>query len=61
MVQSVNSGALGVVVKVNRALAKILKLWGEEAGQHIVDYVLMITIILTFLLSTIWLIGWSAR
>ena len=48
-------------MKVNRALAKILKLWGEEAGQHIVDYVLMITIILTFLLSTIWLIGWSAR
>jgi len=45
---------------VNRAVALIL-LWSEETGQDIADYALMLAIILAFLLSTIRLIGWSAR
>jgi len=46
---------------VNRAVAQILKLWGEETGQDIADYALMLAIVLAFLLSMIRLIGWSAR
>lgn len=60
MVQSVQIGAWGVS-SVNRAVASILRLWGEETGQDITDYALMLAIILAFLLSTIRLIGWSAR
>ena len=60
MVQSVQIGAWGVA-SVNRAVASILRLWGEENGQDIADYALMLAIILAFVLGTIRLIGWSAR
>ena len=46
---------------MSRAVALILRLWSEETGQDIADYALMLAIILAFLLSTIRLIGWSAR
>jgi hypothetical protein len=42
-------------------VAPILRLWGEETGQDIADHALMLAIILAFVLSTIRLIGWSAR
>jgi hypothetical protein len=60
MVQSVQIGAWGVS-SVNRAVASILRLWGEESGQDIADYALMLAIVLAFVLGTIRLIGWSAR
>ena len=46
---------------MNRAVAQILRLWGEETGQDTADYALILAIVLTFLLGAIRLIEWSAR
>ena len=42
-------------------MATIFGRCGEDNGRNIAEYALMLAVILVFVLSTIWLIGWNGK